>query len=121
MQYLPKCLQSLLTPKNRCHHTGHLFPSLSASHLLLYFEKVICNVSYVDPVLSSGTVYSVEHENGEEFAAIEQSLTLFLFLQHRDPFTIQLSDVMGESQLDTAGTHCLCALSGPRFHALGCF
>ncbi|XP_041652851.1 DUF4554 domain-containing protein isoform X2 [Cheilinus undulatus] len=55
---------------------------------------------FKDLVHSSGTVYTVEQENSEEpeqelnLSPIQQSLLLFLFLQHIDPFTCQLSDIM---------------------------
>ena len=50
-------------------------------------------------MLSGGIVYEVEQENQEEESSLptmQQGLLLCLFLQHSDPFTSQLSDVMGE-------------------------
>ncbi|CAB1455067.1 unnamed protein product [Pleuronectes platessa] len=58
--------------------------------------------SYKDLVLSGGIVYEVEQENqGEEsiVPTMQQGLLLFLFLQHSDPFTSQLSDVMATEAL----------------------
>lgn len=55
-----------------------------------------------DLVLSGATVYEVEQENWEEESSlptIQQRLLLLLFLQHSDPFSSHLSDVMGERQL----------------------
>ncbi|KAM3867137.1 type 2 DNA topoisomerase 6 subunit B-like [Diretmus argenteus] len=54
---------------------------------------------------SDGTMYSVEQGNCEEpepegnLAAVQQSLSLFLFLEHSDPFTSHLSDVMATEEL----------------------
>ncbi|XP_035017569.1 DUF4554 domain-containing protein [Hippoglossus stenolepis] len=58
--------------------------------------------SYKDLVLSGGIVYEVEQENQEEESSLptmQQGLLLFLFLQHSDPFTSQLSDVMATEAL----------------------
>ncbi|KAM4621823.1 type 2 DNA topoisomerase 6 subunit B-like [Polymixia lowei] len=61
--------------------------------------------TFTDLVHSGGTVYTVEHGNcrqpGSEWslACVEQSLSLFLFLQHSDPFTSQLSDVTATEEL----------------------
>ncbi|XP_060935112.1 DUF4554 domain-containing protein [Limanda limanda] len=58
--------------------------------------------SYKDLVLSGGIVYEVEQENQEEesnLPTMQQGLLLFLFLQHSDPFTSQLSDVMATEAL----------------------
>nr|XP_019934605.1 PREDICTED: type 2 DNA topoisomerase 6 subunit B-like isoform X2 [Paralichthys olivaceus] len=58
--------------------------------------------SYKDLVLNGGTVYEVEQENQEEESSLptmQQGLLLFLFLQHSDPFTSQLSDVMATEAL----------------------
>lgn len=66
------------------------------------FEK---NPSCADPVYSVGTVHTVEQDHWEDLKeesgvpSVPQRLLLFLFLQHSDPFTLQLSDVMGERQL----------------------
>ena len=49
------------------------------------------------------TTLAVEGEAGAEggcsLASVKQSITLFLFLHHMDPFTSDLSDVIGEGQL----------------------
>ncbi|KAM6999992.1 type 2 DNA topoisomerase 6 subunit B-like [Tautogolabrus adspersus] len=56
--------------------------------------------SFKDLVHSGGFVYTVEQENSEDAeeesnpSPVQQSLLLFLFLQHSDPFTCQLSDIM---------------------------
>ncbi|XP_029918040.1 type 2 DNA topoisomerase 6 subunit B-like [Myripristis murdjan] len=61
--------------------------------------------SCTDLVDSCGTVYTVEHGNYAEPqqerspAPVQQGLSLFLFLQHSDPFTSQLSDVMATEEL----------------------
>ncbi|XP_045886055.1 DUF4554 domain-containing protein isoform X1 [Micropterus dolomieu] len=61
--------------------------------------------SIKDLVHSGVSVYSVEQENGEgqkqesSFSSVQQSLLLFLFLQHSDPFTCQLSDIMATEAL----------------------
>ncbi|XP_071313497.1 type 2 DNA topoisomerase 6 subunit B-like isoform X2 [Trachinotus anak] len=58
--------------------------------------------SFKDLVLSGGTVYKVEQEMLEEESSpstIQQSLLLFLFLQHSDPFTSHISDVMATEAL----------------------
>ncbi|XP_068571588.1 type 2 DNA topoisomerase 6 subunit B-like [Cebidichthys violaceus] len=54
-----------------------------------------------DPVHKGGTVYTVEQENCEESSVppMQQSLLLYLFLQHSDPFTYQLSDRMATEVL----------------------
>ncbi|XP_060905107.1 DUF4554 domain-containing protein [Labrus mixtus] len=61
--------------------------------------------SFKDLVHSGGFVYTVEQENSEDAevesnpSPVQQSLLLFLFLQHSDPFTCQLSDIMGTEAL----------------------
>ncbi|XP_056239122.1 DUF4554 domain-containing protein [Seriola aureovittata] len=58
--------------------------------------------SFKDLALSGGTVYKIEQENSEEESSLptmQQSLLLFLFLQHSDPFTSQVSDVMDTEAL----------------------
>ncbi|XP_070770027.1 type 2 DNA topoisomerase 6 subunit B-like [Enoplosus armatus] len=61
--------------------------------------------SFKDLVHSGGTVYTVEQENSEDpdqessLPSVQQSLLLFLFLQHSDPFTHQLSDIMATEAL----------------------
>lgn len=63
------------------------------------------NASFADPVHSIGTVHTLEKDDWEDvkeessIPSVPQRLLLFLFLQHSDPFTHQLSDVMGERQL----------------------
>ncbi|XP_073342451.1 type 2 DNA topoisomerase 6 subunit B-like [Pagrus major] len=58
-----------------------------------------------DLVHSGGTVYTVEQENCEDSQQesspprMQQRLLLFLFLQHNDPFTYQLSDIMATEAL----------------------
>ncbi|XP_031718734.1 type 2 DNA topoisomerase 6 subunit B-like isoform X1 [Anarrhichthys ocellatus] len=58
-----------------------------------------------DPVHRGGTVYTVEQENCEDpeqesgLPPMQQSLLLYLFLQHSDPFTYQLSDMMATEVL----------------------
>lgn len=67
-----------------------------------------------DLVHSSGTVYTAEQENCEDSEQewspprAQQRLLLFLFLQHNDPFTCQLSDIMGERQLQVHNHKTLC-------------
>lgn len=69
------------------------------------FSKKNILTSPADLVHSGGTIYTVEQENWEDPEResspprMQQSLLLFLFLQHSDPFTYQLSDIMGERQL----------------------
>ncbi|XP_030253107.1 type 2 DNA topoisomerase 6 subunit B-like isoform X2 [Sparus aurata] len=61
--------------------------------------------SFKDLVHSSGTVYTAEQENCEDSEQewspprAQQRLLLFLFLQHNDPFTCQLSDIMATEVL----------------------
>ncbi|XP_029369119.1 type 2 DNA topoisomerase 6 subunit B-like [Echeneis naucrates] len=53
--------------------------------------------TFKDHALSSSTVYEAEQEIWEEESSpstIQQSLLLFLFLQHSDPFTSQAFDVL---------------------------
>ncbi|XP_074504782.1 type 2 DNA topoisomerase 6 subunit B-like [Sebastes fasciatus] len=58
-----------------------------------------------DLVHSGGTVYTVEQENSEDPEhessppPMQQSLLLCLLLQHSDPFTYQLSDMMATEML----------------------
>ncbi|XP_051276902.1 DUF4554 domain-containing protein [Dicentrarchus labrax] len=60
---------------------------------------------FKDRVHSGGTVYTVEQENCEDpeqesnLHRMNQSLLLFLFLQHSDPFTHQLSDIVATETL----------------------
>ncbi|XP_035506052.2 DUF4554 domain-containing protein isoform X2 [Scophthalmus maximus] len=60
--------------------------------------------SFKDLVLSGGTVYKVEQENWEAESSLptmQQMLRLFLFLQHSDPFTSHLPDVIAaEAQIE---------------------
>lgn len=54
---------------------------------------------------SGGTVYTTEEDGGDNakgecgFPRMRQSLLLLLFVQHADPFSSQLSDIMGDTQL----------------------
>lgn len=65
---------------------------------------------------SGGTVYTAEQENWEDqeqklgHPSIKQRLLIFLFLQYNDPFTFQLSDIMGERKLHLRKHRmfCLC-------------
>lgn len=72
---------------------------------------------------SGGTVYTVEQENWEDqeqklgVPSMQQRLLLFLFLQHSDPFTLQLSDIMGERQLHVY-KHRTCRLCWSLLHLL---
>lgn len=72
----------------------------------MYQVSVLSVLTFPADLVHSGvSVYSVEQENGEgqeqesSFSSVQQSLLLFLFLQHSDPFTCQLSDIMGERQM----------------------
>ncbi|KAM4585709.1 LOW QUALITY PROTEIN: type 2 DNA topoisomerase 6 subunit B-like [Fundulus diaphanus] len=63
--------------------------------------------SHDDLVPSGGVVYAVEQENWDDpeqessRLPVQQSLLVFLFLQHSDPFTSELTDIMvGESLLE---------------------
>lgn len=62
-------------------------------------------MSSADLVHSGGCTYTAEQENREDAEQesspprMPQSLLLFLFLQHSDPFSNQLSDIMGERRL----------------------
>lgn len=68
--------------------------------LFFYFEQ-----SFAELVHSGGIIYTVEEENCEDqeqklhLPLVQQHLLLFLFLQYSDPFTSQLSDIMGKGQL----------------------
>ncbi|XP_071753847.2 DUF4554 domain-containing protein [Centroberyx gerrardi] len=86
-------------------------PSAFLHHLPAYMDcqelglqGLHCSSS-TDLVHSGGTVYTVEHGNCEEpepewsLAPVQQSLSLFLFLQHSDPFTSQLADVTATEEL----------------------
>ncbi|XP_054454095.1 DUF4554 domain-containing protein [Anoplopoma fimbria] len=61
--------------------------------------------SFKDLVHRGGIVYTVEQENCEDpeqessLPTMQQSLLLYLFLQHNDPFTYQLSDLMATEVL----------------------
>ncbi|XP_034037291.1 DUF4554 domain-containing protein isoform X2 [Thalassophryne amazonica] len=61
--------------------------------------------SVKDAVHSGGTVYSVEQEHCEEpkgeqsLAPVQQDLVFFLFLQHSDPFTSELADMMATEEM----------------------
>ncbi|KAG7517329.1 type 2 DNA topoisomerase 6 subunit B-like isoform X1 [Solea senegalensis] len=58
--------------------------------------------SFKDLWLKGGNVYAVEQDNWEgesSLPTMQQSLLLFLFLQHTDPFTSQLSDVLATEEL----------------------
>ncbi|XP_041800654.1 DUF4554 domain-containing protein [Chelmon rostratus] len=61
--------------------------------------------SFKDLVHSGGCTYTAEQENREDAEQesspprMPQSLLLFLFLQHSDPFSNQLSDIMGTEVL----------------------
>lgn len=75
-----------------------LFPSR-----FLFCKNIV--TSCADLVHSGGTVYTAEEENWEDqeqklgHPSIKQRLQIFLFLQYNDPFTFQLSDIMGERKL----------------------
>lgn len=66
-------------------------------------------------------MYTVEQENWEDqeqklgVPSMQQRLLLFLFLQHSDPFTLQLSDIMGERQLHVY-KHRTCRLCWSLLH-----
>lgn len=61
--------------------------------------------SCAELVHSGGIIYTVEEENCEDqeqklhLPLVQQRLLLFIFLQYSDPFTSQLSDIMGKGQL----------------------
>lgn len=67
-------------------------------HFLFFFHPALT------PSEDSSTVYRVEQENCEDaeqestLPSMPQSLLLFLFLQHSDPFISHISDLMGERQ-----------------------
>lgn len=69
-------------------------------HFLVNFD--IAKKSPADPSHDGSIVYTVEQENSEEpekdlcLLPVQQNLLVFLFLQHSDPFTSHLSDIMGE-------------------------
>lgn len=49
-------------------------------------------------LLNGGTMYEVQQENDDRESSLptmHQSLLLLLFLQYSDPFTSEMSDVMG--------------------------
>lgn len=73
---------------------------------MYYYDfKLWKKASCADPAHSVGTVHTLEQDDWEDLKeessipSVPQRLLLFLFLQHSDPFTVQLSDVMGERQL----------------------
>ncbi|KAM4555114.1 type 2 DNA topoisomerase 6 subunit B-like [Odontesthes bonariensis] len=70
----------------------------------LGLDRVFCS-SFKDLVHSYGTVYTVENKNWDDpeqestHAPVQQSLLLFLFLQHSDPFTSQVTDLLATEVL----------------------
>ncbi|KAM9741526.1 type 2 DNA topoisomerase 6 subunit B-like [Menidia menidia] len=77
---------------------------------LLGLDRVYCSsfkASAADLKRSCGTEYTVEEDSWEypelessrAPAPVQQSLVLFLFLQHNDPFTCQLSDLLATEVL----------------------
>lgn len=75
--------------------------------------NIIFSFSCADPLHSGGTVYTVEelenHEDKERqqnLPPLQQRLLLFLLLHYNDPFTVQLSDVVGWWQLYGGSTKC---------------
>ncbi|XP_039872564.1 DUF4554 domain-containing protein isoform X4 [Simochromis diagramma] len=75
---------------------------LDCQELGLY--RVYCS-SFKDLVYSGGTVYTVEKDSWDDpeqessLPTVQQSLLLFFFLQHSDPFTSQLTDLMATEML----------------------
>ncbi|XP_038142548.1 DUF4554 domain-containing protein [Cyprinodon tularosa] len=74
----------------------------------LGLDRIICSSfkgSYDDFVHSCGVVYTVEQENWDDpeqeagHAPVQQSLLVFLFLQHIDPFTSELRDIVADELL----------------------
>ncbi|XP_072288366.1 type 2 DNA topoisomerase 6 subunit B-like [Eucyclogobius newberryi] len=63
------------------------------------------SLSFQEIIPSGGTVYKVEQVDSLECGgksrlfSIDQSLLLFLFLQHTDPFTTEISDIMATEVL----------------------
>ncbi|KAK7922411.1 hypothetical protein WMY93_009313 [Mugilogobius chulae] len=62
------------------------------------------HLSFQEVLPSGGTVYKVQQVNLENdvkssLRSIDQSLLLFLFLQHTDPFTMEISDIMATDML----------------------
>lgn len=65
------------------------------------FRNTLC----ADPTDGVGIVYTVEQDDlealkEESHPLVRQRLLLFLFLQNCDPFTLRLSDRMGESRAE---------------------
>ncbi|XP_014190214.1 DUF4554 domain-containing protein isoform X1 [Haplochromis burtoni] len=75
---------------------------LDCQELGLY--RLYCS-SFKDLVYSGGTVYTVEKDSWDDpeqessLPTVQQSLLLFFFLQHSDPFTSQLTDLMATEML----------------------
>lgn len=64
-------------------------------------KRTLC----ADPMDGVGIVYTVEQDDWEalkeeSYPQVQQRLLLFLFLQNSDPFTLRLSDRMGESRAE---------------------
>ncbi|XP_061900156.1 DUF4554 domain-containing protein isoform X1 [Entelurus aequoreus] len=61
-------------------------------------EVSLSSPSYAGPSHHGGVVYTVEQESGHEpkkkFHPVGQKLSIFLFLQHTDPFASTISDFM---------------------------
>ncbi|XP_055080673.1 DUF4554 domain-containing protein, partial [Periophthalmus magnuspinnatus] len=63
-------------------------------------ELGLQNLSFQEVLAGGDTVYKVEQVNSPEggeksnLFSIDQSVLLFLFLQHTDPFTTEISDIM---------------------------
>ncbi|XP_037531741.1 DUF4554 domain-containing protein [Nematolebias whitei] len=70
----------------------------------LGLDRIYCS-SFKDFVHSGDIVYSVEQENWEDpeqtpsHVPVQQSLLLFLFLQHSDPFTSEVTDIIAAEML----------------------
>ncbi|CAI5652364.1 unnamed protein product [Oreochromis niloticus] len=70
----------------------------------LGLDRLYCS-SFKDLVYSGGTVYTVEKDSWDDpeqessLPTVQQSLLLFFFLQHSDPFTSQLTDLMATEVL----------------------
>ncbi|XP_030595851.1 type 2 DNA topoisomerase 6 subunit B-like isoform X2 [Archocentrus centrarchus] len=67
-------------------------------------DRIYCS-TFKDLVYSGGTVYTVEKDSWDNpeqessLPTVQQSLLLFFFLQHSDPFTSQLTDLMATEVL----------------------
>ncbi|KAM9377963.1 type 2 DNA topoisomerase 6 subunit B-like [Pholidichthys leucotaenia] len=70
----------------------------------LGLDRIYCS-SFKDPVCSNGIVYTAEQDNWHDperesvLPLVQQSLRLFFFLQHSDPFASQLADDMAAEVL----------------------